>query len=49
MWSLTKSSGIKLLEAHGVSKNFDPYTQPEEQNIKPLKGNEISQGKPRIG
>ena len=44
----TKSSGIKLLEVHGVSKNLDPNIQPEKQNIRPLKGYEISQEKPRI-
>ena len=48
-WSQTKSSGIKLLEVHGVSKNLDPNIQPEKQNIKPLKGNDILQEKPRIG
>ena len=48
MWILTKSSGIKLPEVHGVSKNLDPNIQPEKQNIRPLKGNEISQEKPRI-
>ena len=49
LWSQTKSSGIKLPEFHGVSKNLDPNIQPEKQNIRPLKGNEISQGMPRIG
>ena len=34
----TKSSGIKLLEVHGVS---NPNIQPEKQNIRPLKDNEI--------
>ena len=33
MWSQTKSSRIKLLEVHGVSKNFDPNSQPEKQAI----------------
>ena len=36
-------------EVHGVSKSLDPNIQPEKQNVKPLKGNEISQGKPHIG
>ena len=36
-------------EVHGVSRNLDPNIQPEKQNIRPLKGNEISQEKPRIG
>ena len=48
MQSQTKSSGIKLPEVHGVSKNLDLNIQPEKQNIIPLKGNEISQEKPRI-
>ena len=33
--SQAKSSGIKLLEVHGVSKNLDPNIQPEKQNIRP--------------
>ena len=49
MQSQTKSSGIKLLEVHGVSKNLDPNIQPDKQNIRPLKGNEILQEKSRIG
>ena len=49
MWSQTKSSGIKLLEVHGVSKNLDPNIQPEKQAIRLSKGNEILQEKPRIG
>ena len=36
-------------EVHGMSKNLDPNIQPEKQNIRPLKGNEISQERPRIG
>ena len=48
-WFQTKSSGIKLLEVHGVSKNLDPNNQAEKQNIRPLKGNKISQENPRIG
>ena len=32
-----------------MSKNLDPNIQPEKQTIKSLKGNEISQVKPRIG
>ena len=42
----TKSSGVKLLEVHGVSKNLNPNIQPEIQTIKPLKGNETPQDKP---
>ena len=49
MWSQTKSSGIKLSEVHGVSKNLDPNIQPDKQNIRPFKGNGILQEKPRIG
>ena len=41
-WSQRRSSGLKLLEAHGVSKNLVPNIQPEKQSIRPLKGNEIS-------
>ena len=33
MWSQTKSSGMKLPEAHGVSKNLDPNIQPEKNKI----------------
>ena len=47
-WSQTKSSGIKLPEVHCVSKNLDLNIQPEKQNIRSLKGNKISQEKPRI-
>ena len=32
-----------------MSTNLDPNIQPEKENIRPLKGNEISQAKPRIG
>ena len=32
-----------------MSKNLDPKIQPETQNIRPLKVNEILQKKPRIG
>ena len=33
-----------------MSKSLDPNIQPEKnQNIKPLKGNKISQDKPQIG
>ena len=37
-WSETRSSGIKLPEVHGVSKNLDTKIQPEKQNIRPLNG-----------
>ena len=37
-----------MLEVHGVSKNLDPNIQPEKQNIRPLKVNNISQEKPRL-
>ena len=49
MWSHTKSSRIQLPGVHGVSKNLDPNIKPEKQTIRPLKANEISQDKPRIG
>ena len=49
MWSQTKSSGIKLPEAHSVGKNLDPNIQPEKQAMRPLKRNEISQERSRIG
>ena len=48
MQSQTRSSRIKLLGVHGVSKNLDPNIQPEKQHIRPLKGNGISQEKPQI-
>ena len=49
MWSQTGSSGIKLSIGHGVSKNLDPNIQPKKQNIRLLKGNEISQEKQAVG
>ena len=49
MQSQTKSSGRKLPEVHGVSKNLDPNIQLEKQNIRPIKGNKILKEKPRIG
>ena len=33
MWSQTRSSGIKLQEVHGVSKNLDPNIQPKKTRI----------------
>ena len=39
----------KMLEFHGLSKNLDPNIQPEKQNSRPLKGNEISHEMPRMG
>ena len=39
--SQTRSSGIKLPEVHGMSKNLDPNIQPEKQNIRPLEGKKI--------
>ena len=48
--SQTKSTGIRLLEVHGMSKNLEPNIQPEKnQNIRPLKGNEVLQENPQIG
>ena len=49
MQSQTKSSGIKLPEVHGVSKSLDPNIKQIKQNIKALKGNEISHKRPQIG
>ena len=48
-WSQTRSNGIKLPEVHGVSKNLDLNIQPEKQIIRPLKDNEHSQEKQRMG
>ena len=33
----TKSSGVKIPEVHGVSKNLDPNILPEKQIMKPIK------------
>ena len=33
--SQAKSSGIKLLEVHGVRKNLDPNLKPENQHTIP--------------
>ena len=41
-----KSSGIKLLEVHGMRKNLDPNILPEKQHANPIKG---SIEKPHIG
>ena len=49
MQSQTKSSGMKLPEVHGVSKNLDHTIQPEKQTIRLLRGNYILQEKQRIG
>ena len=38
MRSQAKSSGIKLLEVHGVRKNLDPNLKPERQNTLPKHG-----------
>ena len=45
----TRSSGVKLLEVHGLSKSLDPNIQPEKQNIRPLKSNKFLQETPCIG
>ena len=44
--SQAKSSGIKLLEVHGMGKNLDPNMKPEKQHANPIKG---SIEKPCIG
>ena len=36
--SQSKSSGIKLLEIHGVRKNLDPNLKPEIQHTLPIQG-----------
>ena len=36
-------------EVNDANKNFDPNIQAEKQTMKPLKGNEVPQEKPRIG
>ena len=35
--SQARSSGIKLLEVHGVGKNLDPNRKPEKQHANPIK------------
>ena len=35
-WSQGKSSGIKLLEVHGISKGMDANVQPEKHVMKPV-------------
>ena len=37
--SLARSSGIKLLEVHGMGKNLDPNIKPEKQHANSIKGN----------
>ena len=46
MQSQAKSSGIKLLEVHGVRKNLDPNLRPEKQHTLPKQGNLV---RPCIG
>ena len=46
MKSQAKSSGIKLLEVHGVRKNLDPNLKPEIQNTLPKQG---SMERPCVG
>ena len=36
--SQTKTSGIKLLEVHGVQKGLDPNFRPEKQHTFPKQG-----------
>ena len=36
--SQARSSGIKLLEVHGMGKNLDPNIKPEKQHASPIKG-----------
>ena len=42
----TRSSGIKLPEAHGVRKNLDPGIKLEKQHANPIKASVV---KPHIG
>ena len=48
MQSQAKSSGIKLLEVHGVEKSLNPNLRPEKQHTFPKQGNlerpQIGQG-----
>ena len=44
--SQANSSGIKLPEVHGMSKNSDPNIKPEKQHANPIKGSGV---KPHIG
>ena len=46
MRSQAKSSGIKLLEVHGMGKNLDPNLKPEKQHTIPKQG---SKERPHIG
>ena len=50
--SQTRTSGIKLLEVHGVGKNLDPNIKPEKQHANPKKGSieksYIGQGRVRL-
>ena len=34
--SQEQSSGIRLLEVHGIGKGLDPNIQPEKQVMKPI-------------
>ena len=49
MQSQAKSSGIKLLEVHGVEKSLNPNLRPEKQHTFPKQGNlerlQIGQGR----
>ena len=51
MQSQAKSSAFKLLEVHGMRKNFDPNLRPEKQHTFPKQGNlerpHIGQGRSR--
>ena len=38
MQSQAKSSGIKLLEVHGMRKNLNPNLRPEKQHTLPIQG-----------
>ena len=39
--SQARSSGIKLLEVHGMGKNLDPNIKPEKQHANPIKSSVV--------
>ena len=51
MQSQAKSSGIRLLEVHGMRKNLDPNLRPEKQHTLPKQGSverlHVGQGRAR--
>ena len=51
MRSQAKSSGIKLLEVHGMGRNLDPNLKPEKQHTIPKQGSKerLHTGQGRAG